>query len=88
MEWRIVESRLLAKQLRRAPREIQQKYIVWRDLVKFQGPQLKGGFRVHSLQGVRKGQKVAKLSRQWRVIFKVLEGELVVEALELTPHKY
>ncbi len=88
MEWRVVESRLLARQVERAPCEIQEKYVVWRSLVQQWGPQLQGGFRVHALQGDRKGQKSAWLNRQWRVIFKVFEGELVVEALELTPHRY
>ena len=88
MEWRVVESRLLARQIQRAPREIQAKYQVWRNLVRRWGPQLRGGFRVHSLQGNRKGQKSAWLNRQWRVIFKVVEEQFIVQALERTPHKY
>ena len=88
MEWRVVESRLLARQIQRAPREIQEKYVVWRSLVQQRGPQLRGGFRAHALHGDRKGQKSVWLNRQWRVIFKAFEGELVVQALELTPHRY
>jgi hypothetical protein len=88
MEWRVLEARSLARQLRRAPQEIQRKYLVWRNLVQRWGPQLGGGFRVHPLHGAREGQKAARLSRQWRVIFKVLGDQLVVEALEVTPHKY
>jgi toxin HigB-1 len=88
MEWQVVESRIIAKQLRRAPGEIQEKYIVWRNLVTSRGPQLGGGFRVHALQGIRKGQKSARLNRQWRVIFKVIEHQLIVQALELIPHTY
>jgi hypothetical protein len=88
MEWRVIESRSLARQIQRAPREIQRKYIAWRTLVRNSGPQLGGGFRVHTLHGSRRGQKSAWLSRQWRVIFKVVEDRLIVEALEVTPHKY
>jgi hypothetical protein len=88
MQWRVIESRLIAKQIARAPTEIQQKYVVWRDRVQHDGPRLGGGYQVHALQGKRKGQMAARLSRQWRVIFKVWKGELVVEALELTPHEY
>jgi mRNA-degrading endonuclease YafQ of YafQ-DinJ toxin-antitoxin module len=88
MEWQVVESRLLARQIRRAPRDIREKYALWRSLVQQWGPQLQGGFHVHALQGGRKGQKSAWLNRQWRVIFKVVEDRLVVEALELTPHRY
>ena len=88
MGWKVIESRAVVRQLRRAPREIQAKYIVWRNRVRSSGPYLPSGFRVHPLLGKRKGQISARLNRQWRVIFKVFEGELIVEALELTPHKY
>jgi plasmid maintenance system killer protein len=88
MEWTVVESRMIVRQMRRAPKEIQQKYGAWRNMVRRLGPYLPGGFRVHPLSGDRKGQMSARLNRQWRVIFKVFEGQLVVEALELTPHRY
>jgi mRNA-degrading endonuclease YafQ of YafQ-DinJ toxin-antitoxin module len=88
MEWQVIESQLTARQLKRAPRDIQEKYAIWRARVETSGPHLRGGYRVHALQGNRKGEKAARLSRQWRVIFKVFEQQLVVEALELTPHKY
>ena len=88
MEWKVIESRVIVRQLSRAPKVIQAKYIVWRNLVRRSGPNLPGGFRVHALKGNREGQKAARLSRRWRVIFKVFKGELIVEALELTPHKY
>jgi hypothetical protein len=88
MEWRVVESRLLRKQWQRAPQRVQRDYDFWRDRVRVLGPNLQGGYRTHSLQGRRSGQKSAWLGRQWRVIFKVVEGELIVEALELIPHSY
>ena len=88
MEWKVIESRLVSRQLQRVPREIQEKYALWRGLVQRQGPYLRGGFRVHPLHGDRKGQKSARMNRQWRVIFRVFEGDLIVEVIELTPHKY
>jgi plasmid maintenance system killer protein len=88
MEWKVVESRLLMGQVERAPKDIQQRYAIWRSRVQHSGPYLGGGYRVHALAGKRKGQMAARLNRQWRVIFAVLKGELIVEALELTPHKY
>ena len=87
MEWKVVESRMIVRQVRRAPKEIQGKYAAWRKIVQRRGPYLPGGFRVHPLCGDRKGQMSARLNRQWRVLFKVFAGQLVVEALELTPHK-
>lgn len=89
MEWTVLESRLVSRQLRRVPKEIQAKYVLWRSLVRREGPYLVGtGFRPHALKGNRQGQKAARLNRQWRVIFRVFEGQLTVEAIELTPHKY
>ena len=88
MEWRVTESRLLRKQWQRAPRHVQQDYDFWRDRVRVLGPNLQGGYRTHALHGRRSGQKSAWLGRQWRVIFKVVEDQLIVEALELTPHRY
>ena len=88
MQWKVIESRLVSRQLPRVPREIQEKYILWRELVRREGPYLRGGFRVHPLHGNREGQKSARMNRQWRVIFRVFEGDLIVEAIELTPHKY
>jgi hypothetical protein len=88
MEWRVIESRLIARQVQRAPKEIQEKYAIWRNRVRRAGPYLGGGYQTHALSGGRLGQKAARLNRQWRVIFKVLKDQLVVEALELTPHRY
>ncbi len=88
MGWTVLESQLVSRQLRRAPKEIQGKYILWRSLVQRDGPYLGMRFRPHALKGNRQGQKAARLNRQWRVIFRVFEGQLTVEAIELTPHKY
>ena len=88
MQWQIIESRLLGKQLKTAPAEIQMKYLIWRNRVEQTGPNLPGGYRVHALRGKRKGEKSARLNRQWRVIFRAFHDQLIVEALELTPHKY
>ena len=88
MEWKVIESRMIGRQLQRVPKDIQAKYAIWRNRVRRNGPYLQGGYRFHALEGNRRGQKSVRLSLRWRVIFKVFEGELVVEALELTPHKY
>ena len=88
MEWKVIESRAMVRQLQRAPKVIQEKYAIWRNRVRRDGPYLQGGYCFHALEGNRRGQKSIRLNLRWRVIFKVFEGELVVEALELTPHKY
>jgi mRNA-degrading endonuclease YafQ of YafQ-DinJ toxin-antitoxin module len=88
MEWRVVESRLLLRQLERTPGRVPIDYEFWKEQVRVYGPNLQGGFRTHALRGRRKGQRSARLDRLWRVIFRVVEDELIVEALELTPHRY
>jgi len=88
MQWQVVESRLIVRQMSRVPKEIQAKYCAWRQRVQEAGPNLRGGYRTHALHGKRTGEKSAWLGRQWRVIFRVFEHQLLVEALELTPHKY
>jgi mRNA-degrading endonuclease YafQ of YafQ-DinJ toxin-antitoxin module len=88
MGWRIIEARLLGRQLKRAPKKVRIDYRFWKDQVHALGPNLQGGYRTHALQGRRKDQKAARLDQQWRVIFRVVEDELIVEALELTPHHY
>jgi mRNA-degrading endonuclease YafQ of YafQ-DinJ toxin-antitoxin module len=88
MEWQVFEARLLVRQLERAPRKVRGDYEFWKDQVRLYGPNLHGGFRTHSLRGERKGQRSARLDRRWRVIFRVVEDGLIVEALELTPHRY
>jgi toxin HigB-1 len=88
MGWHIVEGRLIAKQLERAPKSIRVKYSFWRSNVREMGPNLQGGYRTHALKGDRAGQKSARLDKRWRVIFQIFEHDLIVEALEVTPHNY
>jgi hypothetical protein len=88
MGWQIIEGRLIKKQLDKAPKSIRVKYTFWRGQIEELGPNLQGGYRTHALKGSRIGQKSARLDRQWRVIFRVFEHDLIVEALEITPHNY
>jgi mRNA-degrading endonuclease YafQ of YafQ-DinJ toxin-antitoxin module len=71
-----------------APIEIQEKYVIWRNRVRVNSPGLGGGYKTHKLKGERKGQRAARLNWQWRIIFKVFSHQRVIEALEITVHKY
>jgi hypothetical protein len=70
MGWKVIESRLVAKQLKKVPKDICTKYVFWRKLIETMGPNLQGGYKTHALSGNRKGQKSARLDLRWRVIFR------------------
>lgn len=89
--WKVLESRRAAKQLDKMPRQIVQKYEFWRLVVEHDGPtQLKllSGFRDEALKGRRAGQRSSRLSRQWRVIYRVVAESVEVHVLEVNPHEY
>lgn len=88
MEWKVTLSDIAVKQLRRSPKEIQDKLRIWKQLVEINGFYLKGGYNTHKLRGERVGEFTAYLNRKWRVIFKVFKDLLMVEVLEITPHQY
>jgi len=89
--WVIYEHRRLEKQLLQAPLEIQKRYEKWKDIVTLSGPagllSIKG-FRDEALRGRWKGCRSSRLSLQYRLIYNVEKGRLVVNVLELTPHDY
>lgn len=81
----------MPKTLAKAPREIQEKFEKWKDIVQIQGPHgLRGiaGFRDHALRGEWQGARASRLNDQWRVIYLVRAKEIEVVILEVTPHDY
>ena len=80
-----------SKALGKAPREIQEKFEKWKDIVQLQGT--KGlfeikGFRDHSLKGEWQGARASRLNDQWRVIYFVAANEIKILVMEVTPHDY
>jgi addiction module RelE/StbE family toxin len=80
-----------AKALNKSPKDIQEKFEKWKDIVQLQGP--KGlfeikGFRDHTLKGEWQGARASRLNDQWRVIYCVVANKINILVMEVTPHDY
>jgi addiction module RelE/StbE family toxin len=89
--WNIFLEKNAVKALNKAPKEIQEKFEKWKDIVQLQGP--KGlfeikGFRDHALKGEWQGARASRLNDQWRVIYFVVAYEVKILVMEVTPHDY
>ena len=88
---RVVEATSVEKQLRQAPKNVQDKYEFWRSVAELDGPmglRRLSGFKDHALKGEWKGTRSSALSAQWRVIYAVRGDELTVLVLQVNPHDY
>lgn len=89
--WNIFLEKSASKALHKAPKEIQEKFSKWKDIVQLQGPHglfdIKG-FRDHALKGEWQGARASRLNDQWRVIYYVVANEVKVLVMEVTPHDY
>lgn len=91
MVWEIFEHRRVDRQLRRLPRELLQRYEIWKEIVAVSGPQgLRRirGFNDEALRGEWQGHRSSRLNQQYRVIYKVVRREVRVEVVRVTPHDY
>ncbi len=89
--WAVFESSSAAKTLAKAPREIRQKYDVWRNIVQVSGPaglRLIKGFHDEALHGEWLGHRSSRLNVQFRLIYRVETATVRVYVLDVTPHDY
>lgn len=89
--WNVFLEKNAVKALNKAPKEIQEKFEKWKDIIQLQGP--KGlfeikGFRDHALKGEWQGSRASRLNDQWRVIYYVVANEVQILIMEVTPHDY
>ena len=89
--WEIYEHRRLSKQLKGAPQEVLKRYEKWKDIVRLSGP--KGlrkikGFHDEALRGEWKGHRSSRLGLQYRVIYKALKDQVLIQVVNLSPHDY
>ena len=89
--WRILERKGLRKRLVRLPEEIQKRYEKWKDIVRISGPvglrSIKG-FHDEALRGEWKGHRSSRLGLQYRVIYRIVGHEVLVEVIDITAHDY
>ena len=89
--WYIHEYKNISKTCNKLPRQIVEKYELWKNIVFRHGPEkLKEfpGFNDEALKGRRKDQRSSRLSLQYRVIYSVERDVVTVYVLEITPHHY
>ena len=89
--WEILEHRRTWKQLDRLPVDILKRYEKWKDIVQLSGPvglrQIKG-FNDEALRGEWRGHRSSRLSRQYRVIYRIERDKVLVEVVSVTAHDY
>lgn len=89
--WQIYEHRKVEKQLLSLPVEVLKRYEKWKDIVYVSGPEglkLIQGFRDEALRGDWKGHRSSRLNLQYRVIYRVVNQEVLVQVMNVTPHDY
>lgn len=89
----VVDLSLVKKALRKTPRYIADKVLIWADMVEKEGllkVQKVPGFRDHALKGDRKGQRSVYLNKQWRLIYTLNKSKEIniVRVEEVMPHDY
>jgi addiction module RelE/StbE family toxin len=52
------------------------------------GLRLIRGFHDEALAGEWKGYRSSRLGDQWRVIYRVIAGDLLFQVASITPHEY
>jgi len=89
--WQIFEHKTVDKQLRILPKEVLKRYEKWKDIVFISGPnglKMIKGFKDEALRGKWKGHRSSRLNFQYRVIYRVEKGEILVLVMSVTPHDY
>ena len=89
--WKILEHRKVPRRLAKIPIDILKRYEKWKDIVRISGPQglrLIKGFHDESLRGDWKGHRSSRLGKQYRVIYRIENQEVVVKVLDVTAHDY
>ena len=89
--WEIYEHRRVAKQLNALPTEILKHYEKWKDIVRISGPsglRFIKGFHDEALRGDWKGFRSSRLSIKYRLIYKIIEKDILVQVVNVTPHDY
>ncbi len=89
--WQILQHRRVSRSVSKLPAEILKRYEKWKDIVRVSGPQglrLIKGFRDESLKGEWQGHRSSRLGQQYRVIYQILQAEVVVKVVDITAHDY
>jgi plasmid maintenance system killer protein len=89
--WEVFEHRRIGRRVQRHPVDVLKRYEKWKDIVRVSGPaglRLIKGFHDEALRGERDGHRSSRLGLQYRVIYRIVGQEILVEVLDITPHDY
>ena len=89
--WLIYEHRRVSRQMVTIPEEILKRYEKWKDIVTVTGPEglrLIKGYHDESLRGEWKGCRSSRLGSKYRVIYKIIRDQILVQGVNITAHDY
>lgn len=89
--WIIQEKKSLLKTLQKTPVDIVKHYELWKRIVELEGIQglkLIKGFHDEALKGSWEGYRSSRLTKQWRVIYKVEKKLLEIYVIDVNSHDY
>ncbi len=89
--WLIYEHRRVVRRLDSIPEDVLKRYEKWKDIVTVSGPhglRLIKGFHDEVLRGEWKGCRSSRLGSQYRVIYKIMRDQILVQVVNITAHDY
>lgn len=89
--WLIYEKKSLVKSLQKVPANIVKHYELWKRIVEHEGQQglrFISGFHDEALSGVWKGYRSSRLTKQWRVIYKIEKNACEIYVIDVNSHDY
>jgi mRNA-degrading endonuclease YafQ of YafQ-DinJ toxin-antitoxin module len=89
--WTLLEHKHVAKALASAPLQVQEKYEVWKNIVRHSGPEgLREirGFNDEALAGRLRGYRSSRLNQAWRVLYRIDRDHVTVSIERVSKHDY
>ena len=89
--WEVYEHHRIGRRVQRLPVEVLKRYEKWKDIVRLSGPaglRLIKGFHDEPLRGEWKGHRSSWLGLQYRVTYRIVGEEILVEVVDITAHNY
>ncbi len=89
--WRIEEHCRVDKQVAAVPRDILKRHEKWKDIAMLSGPpglRLITGFHDEALSGEWKGHRSSRLGVQYRIIYRTVPQQQLLQVVSITAHDY
>lgn len=89
--WEIYEHKRIIKQIKSIPVDVLKRYEKWKDIVMISGPsglKLIKGFHDEAIRGEWKGHRSSRLGIKYRIIYRIVKKEILVQVINITPHDY